>query len=223
MLPLVGPLRDPMACCSSDRLSLRTTSARADFSSWISSSCIWTLCSREAMRSVTSILLAADALSSEEMQRADVRHGKMSLSFYINLQIKNGKVKKKKVCLWFLIAKLIYIYFYFIFFDTGLEFFLCIFSPKIVFFFQLGGSEESESDRRFTEGKWERQRKAKTGIQTATTQAHLNPFIHSDSLSARLCLWSLRPVRLKEPAASLVNPSFMSLFLIFVCLSVLWV
>ena len=73
MLPLVGPLRDPMACCSSDRLSLRTTSARADFSSCISSSCIWTLCSREAMRSVTSILLAADALSSEETQRAGVR------------------------------------------------------------------------------------------------------------------------------------------------------
>lgn len=66
MLPLVGPLRAPMACCSSDTLSLRTTSARADLSSWISSSCIWTLCSREAMRSVTSILLAADALSSED-------------------------------------------------------------------------------------------------------------------------------------------------------------
>lgn len=65
MLPLVGPLRDPMACCSSDTFSRRTTSARADFRSWISSSCIWTLCSREAMRSVTSILLAADALSSE--------------------------------------------------------------------------------------------------------------------------------------------------------------
>ncbi|TNN84248.1 hypothetical protein EYF80_005575 [Liparis tanakae] len=51
-LPLVGPLREPTAfCCSSDTLSLRTTSARADFSSWISSSCIWTRCSREAMRS----------------------------------------------------------------------------------------------------------------------------------------------------------------------------
>lgn len=70
VLPLVGPLRDPMACCSSDTLSRRTTSAKADFNSWISSSCIWTLCSREAMRSVTSILLAADALSSEETQRA---------------------------------------------------------------------------------------------------------------------------------------------------------
>lgn len=65
-VPLVGPLRDPMACCSSDTLSRRTTSARADFSSWISSSCIWTLCSREAMRSLTSMLLAADALSSEQ-------------------------------------------------------------------------------------------------------------------------------------------------------------
>ncbi|PWA16263.1 hypothetical protein CCH79_00004394 [Gambusia affinis] len=55
-----------MACCSSEWFSLRTTSARADLSSWISSSCIWTRCSREAMRSVTSMLLAADALSSEE-------------------------------------------------------------------------------------------------------------------------------------------------------------
>lgn len=64
LLPLVGPRRDPMACCSSDTLSRRTTSARADFSSWISSSCIWTRCSREAMRSVTSMLLAAEALSS---------------------------------------------------------------------------------------------------------------------------------------------------------------
>ena len=70
-LPLVGPLRDPMACCSSDALSRRTTSARADLSSWISSSCIWTLCSREAMRSVTSILLAADALSSEDTHVRD--------------------------------------------------------------------------------------------------------------------------------------------------------
>lgn len=68
-LPLVGPFLFCMACCSSEMLSLRTTSASADFSSWSSSSCIWTRCSREAMRSVTSMLLAAEALSSAEERR----------------------------------------------------------------------------------------------------------------------------------------------------------
>lgn len=84
VVPLVGPLRDPMACCSSDTLRRRTTSARADFSSWISSSCIWTLCSREAIRSVTSILLAADALSSEETVTAGLEtHHRRRHSFEV--------------------------------------------------------------------------------------------------------------------------------------------
>lgn len=65
-LALVGPFLLSTACCSSVMFSRRTTSARADLSSWMSSSCIWTRCSREAMRSVTSMLLAAEALSSAE-------------------------------------------------------------------------------------------------------------------------------------------------------------
>lgn len=62
--PLVGPFLLSTACCSSVMFSLRTTSASADLSNWMSSSCIWTRCSREAIRSDTSMLLAADALSS---------------------------------------------------------------------------------------------------------------------------------------------------------------
>lgn len=67
--PLVGPFRLSTACCSSVMFRRRTTSARADLSSWMSSSCIWTRCSREAMRSVTSMLLAAEALSSKPEER----------------------------------------------------------------------------------------------------------------------------------------------------------
>lgn len=74
-LPLVGGAEAVVArgflpepwtpsVCSSQQPSRRRASARADFSSWISSSCSCSFCSRWETRSSMSMLLLADTVSS---------------------------------------------------------------------------------------------------------------------------------------------------------------
>lgn len=59
------PLTGALAVCSSEMFSLFSTSAIAIFSSWISSSCIWTRCSRYVRRSLTSRPLWGEIRSSD--------------------------------------------------------------------------------------------------------------------------------------------------------------
>ncbi len=98
--PLVGPPFLLLACViSSQQPSLLKASASAAFSSWISSSCSCTLCSRWERRSSISIPLPADTLSSERDRETEnwiVEFIQIWITFFLLWSKKNDILMLKR-------------------------------------------------------------------------------------------------------------------------------